>query len=313
MNKSSSSLRIAAHALGACILMTSAAQAASVTVTGTFTSFVSDMNAGAAFINGIGLTSSGSPGSNGANFASNPVIFSNPTTRLDFTRSPPGTPGVWPMNGFEFIPNAAPSDVVPGQTFTLGTFRYTNGQWMPQADIAFSLTTHSAEANLDGITFSGTMRLISTSVGNDPPFNAYDEADFFYLLGNPALGSGRVFEAGNFDPSLQPSGNPGNTGDFAFTGYIGSLHPNGFVPLNAAAFTTSSIAGGPLDPATITLGGTPPVPEPSSWAMLLAGLGALGLGARRRKQPAAWPSSAAPASEQSGPVGMTGHSSPAAN
>lgn len=287
MNKTATSSGVVARALSACMLMAGAAHAAPVTVTGTFTSFTSDMSGGAAVVNGIALTSSGSPGSGRTNFASNPVVFSNPTTRLDFTRSPPGTPGVWPMNGFEFIPNAAPSDVVPGQTFTLGTFRYTNGQWLPQADIAFSLTTHSADDNLDGITFSGTMRLVSTTVRNLPPFNAYDEADFFYLLGNPSLGSARVFEAGNFDPSLQPSGNPGNTGDFAFTGYIGSLHPNGFVPLNAAAFTTSSIVGGPLDPATITVGETPPVPEPASWAMLLAGLGALGLVARRRKQQAA--------------------------
>ena len=281
MNKPSSLLGMAARALSAGLFVTATAHAAPVTVTGTFTSFVSDMNAGAAVVNGIALISSGNPGSTGANFASNPVVFATPTTRLDFTRSPPGTPGVWPMNAFEFIPNAAPSDVVPGQTFTLGTFRYTNGQWMPRADIAFSLTTHSADDNLDGITFAGTMRLVSTNVADSAPFNAYDEADFFYLLGDPALGSARVFEAGNFDPSLQPSGNPGNTGDFAFTGYIGSLHPNGFVPLNTAAFTTPSIVGGLLDPAAITVGGTPPVPEPASWAMLLAGLGALGLVARR--------------------------------
>lgn len=259
------------------------ASAAPVTVTGKFTSFTSD-TLGGEVVNGVSLVSSGSAGSRAPWFTSNPVTFSGSTTRLDFTSSPPGTPGVWPMNGFEFIPNAAPVDVVLGQTFTLGTFRYTNGQWRPQADIAFSLTTHSGDDNLDGFTFSGVMRLISTSVGDIAPFNPYDEADFFYLLGNPALGSARVFEAANYDPSLQPPGNPGNTGDFALTGYIGSLHPNGFVALNAAGFTTPSVVGGPVDPSTITPGGTPPIPEPETYAMMLAGLGLLGFAVRRRKQ-----------------------------
>lgn len=187
------------------------------------------------------------------------------------------------MNAFEFIPNAAPSDVVLGQTFTLGTFRYTNGQWFPRADIAFSLTTHSTDDALDGKTFFGTIRLVSTTVRNYAPFNPYDEADFFYLLDNPSLGSARVFEAANFDTSLQPSGNPGNTGDFALTGFIGSLHPNGFVPLGAAGFTTTSIVGGPVDLSTIHLA----IPEPETYAMLLAGLGLLGVVAHRKHQKSA--------------------------
>ena len=261
------------------------ASATPVTVTGTFTSFTSDMadSAVAPVVNGVSLTSSGSSGSTGFNYTSNPVIFSSPTTRLDFIRNPPITPGVWPVNAFEFIPNAGSSDVVSGQTFSLGTFRYTNGQWFPRADIGFTLTTHSAEPSFDGITLSGTMRLISTSVGDVAPFNPYDEADFFYLLDNPSLGSARVFEAANFHTSLQPSGNPGNTGDFALTGFIGSLHPNGFVPLNAAGFTTRSIVGGPVDLSTIH----PPIPEPESYAMLLAGLGLLGVVAHRKHQKSA--------------------------
>lgn len=266
------------------------AAATPVTVTGTFTSFTSDMAVPPIppvdpvppppVVNGVSLTPSGSSGSSFRYLTSNPVIFSNPTTRLDFIRNPPGTSGVWPTNALEFIPNAGPSDVEPGQTFTLGTFRYTNGQWFPRADIAFSLTTHSADAGLNGVTFSGTMRLVSTSVADEAPFNPYDEADFFYLLDNPSLGSSRVFEAANFHPSLQPSGNPGNTGDFALTGYIGSLVPNGFVPLNAAGFTTPSIVGGPVDLSTIH----PPIPEPETYAMMLAGLGLLGFFARRRRQ-----------------------------
>jgi hypothetical protein len=103
------------------------------------------------------------------------------------------------------------------------------------------------------------------------PFDPYEEADFFYVMERPDLGSARVFDLYRLPPGITP---PGNVGLFGFKGEIGSLIPTGFVALNDAGFTTPSIQTGPLNP----------IPEPGTYAMLFAGLGLLGFLSRHRKQ-----------------------------
>lgn len=259
--------------------MVGASQAAPVTVDGTFTSFTSwilDPAFRPSVVNGIPLTSSGTvvgnsgPPNNFDYFMSNTVTFTAPTPTIDFILTCSGfCPNPPLVNTFQFTPGAA--DVVLHQEFQLGTFSFTNGGWFPQADIGFRLTSHSTEDPLlDGHTFEGTLRLV---VNQDLtlPFDPYEEADFFYVLEEPALGSARVFDLFRLPPGTTP---PGNVGPFAYDGKIGSLIPTGFRALNDNGFTSPSIQTGPLNP----------IPEPETYALLLAGLGLLGFMARRRKQ-----------------------------
>jgi hypothetical protein len=272
---------IPAVALVAGLLFSSNSQAALVTIEGTFTYFTSWMYDPAtpigafqsAYVNNTQLTLSNPlpppVGSSdlGTYYVSNPVNFTTPTTRLDFIYDPDPIKA-FASNSFEFISTPGGADVVAGQTFQLGTFRFTNGQWHPQADIGFRLTTSSQDLALNGQIFEGTIRLISNS-DTTPPFDPADEADFFYIVERSDLGSVRVY-----DSFRQPPGNPGSVGEAAFTGFIGSLIPTGFEALNGATFTNPSVLSGPLQP----------VPEPATYALMLAGFGLMGLIALTRKK-----------------------------
>jgi hypothetical protein len=267
---------IARVVLALAAAMATTAQAAPVTVTGAFTSFsgwIFDPSVRESLVHGVALTSSGNVvGNNGAidYFQSNTLTFAVPTTSFDFSYGQAGFTPPFPLvNNFSFDSGAA--DVVAGQDFALGTFSFTNGQWYPIADIGFVLTTHSTDAALDGHTFAGSLHLVSTDPGDGIP---EDEADYFYateLNGQPVAGinSARVYE-----PSIQPPGNPGNVGSFALMGHIDSLVPTGFVSLNGAGFTNSS-----LEPALALA-----VPEPENLSILLAGLGLLHVVVRRKKR-----------------------------
>ncbi len=233
------------------VVAVDAARAAPVTVDGTFLSFTSSIfTFRPASVNGISLTTPGTttiidPNTGSTQYLSDPVFFTGPTTRLDFQYDPPLS-GL--LNSFEWIPNTA--DVNFGDEFQLGTIRYTNGQWFYHVDIGFTLTTHCAapcaDPRLDGQIFSGTIRLL---VNQDVtlPFDPDEEADFFFLWDPDPLsplrlvGSCRVY-----DVFRQPPSNPGNVGECALLGRIGSLIPTGFVALNSAAFTHPSIEPGPL-------------------------------------------------------------------
>ena len=255
-------IRHAAVGLALMVATAGAARADIVDVIGEFTSFTSWMGTDRiSYVNGTALTAGAQISS--TRYLSDTVNFAAGTTSVDFNYD--RTNYNWLVNSFEFIP-AAPADVTLGQTFQLGTLRYTNGQWWEQADIGFRLTTESLNQTLDAQTFAGTLRLISTA---PPGLDPYAQADYFWVLERPDLGSARVFEL-----YYQPLGNPGNVGDFALYGKIDSLILTGLEARNAAGFTDPSIQPGLS--VTHQAG-----PEPAT--LVLLGSGLLGGGIVRRK------------------------------
>jgi len=124
---------------------------------------------------------------------------------------------------------------------------------------------------LDNHSFVGN---IIVKVSSPIPFDPADyeaNADYFYVqdAGGPltSLGSVRVCEK-----AFQPPDNPGNTGSVDLYAQIGSMIPKRFDNPGAGAFPSSS-----LDPITGS------IPEPASYALMVAGLAAIGVYAWRQR------------------------------
>jgi len=147
--------------------------------------------------------------------------------------------------------------IAVGQAFKLGTFTVTNGVWFESADADLTVTTSSDQRAFNGKSFSDTLRYVVTTnrSSNTPDQNA----DYVYFVNRPELGEIRVYEA--FD---SPTGS--NTGSIELWGKIGSLTPLEFRNAQGGVFAKSFAQ---------------PVPEPSTWAMTVIGLLAVGAVVRR--------------------------------
>lgn len=172
------------------------------------------------------------------------------------------------VNAIAFAPAPA-TTVVVGEEFMFGTLSLTNGGWFgsiplagggsyvyPESAFGFVLTTHSADAALDGHQFTGTVRFhVTATASSDPAL----DADYFYILERPDLGYVGAFESYN-----TPSGS--NTGTIALWGRIGSLVPTRFDDPEGVVLAASLPAE--------------PVPLPAALVLALAPLTLL---ARRRR------------------------------
>ena len=192
----------------------------------------------------------------------------NPIPSVTFNRIFYSAPN---PNVVAFTPSG-PLDLQVGSSFSVGTFSVTNGGWFgnsaggnlfPDTDMGFSVTTHSSDPRLDGFSFSDTLRFVVTAP-DGPNATIRQDADYFYFVGHPELGTLSVYE------STDPQGNPqplGNTGTVDLQVRIGSLIPIALANASGAAFVGDQVSSVP-EPATVWL-----------WVM---GLAALGRGVGRR-------------------------------
>ncbi len=243
----------------------------------------------------------------GASVSVNPPT--NPITwelgTLDLSGTPSGTvtliadPVFDPPqshNIFSWAP-AAFSNVAVGQNFTLGTLTFQNGSWFGAAGnpannqvttLEFRVTTTSG----DGALFNQVRNLALVHVANAPFPNdtttlagqqaAADWVSLLDLDTGTTLNSFRVF-----DLNQTPAGFT-NVGTVDLIGRFGSLDIVGFANAQGGFITPTGAQLPPVVPGGGGGGGvgTPPaVPEPASWAMLIAGFGLIGAAQRRRRKP----------------------------
>ncbi len=167
----------------------------------------------------------------------------------------------------------------------LGTFDFNIDEDNRALDLTKTFETQNPPIgqNLDPIvlTFTvahepgpGTPYTVSEAVTNSTNF---DWIDFHYTIGEPAQGQGVVFTEHNSSTlegfTLDQSSGPRN------------LNFTGFQEMGAtanAAFNISPFDPGQGNTTTFTLTQVPTIPEPETYAMLLAGLGLMGVIARRK-------------------------------
>lgn len=279
-------IRSLLSASAAALLLTTGAIASEVSFTGGFTSFAGTVAtrslgdpAVLTLVNGATVfPDQAIPGLEGA-YNSLGLGYRTPVSLLDGAGQP--IPSVDFRRRFyasDFNPNiaafeaAAPVNVSPGSVFTIGTFTLTNGGWfgnspsngyyLPDTDLGFSITTHSTDPLLDEIVFTDTLRFVVTSP-DGPDFSLADDADYFYFLNHPELGTMSVIEA------VDAAGNPtsGNVGSVSLTVKIGSLIPVGFSNATGGAFIGNQVSA---------------VPEPAVSLLWLAGGGAVMFVLKRR-------------------------------
>ena len=273
----------AAFTLAAAVVSASAAQ---VTTTGSFTQLTMGgfYDAGHTFWGGLKVNGQavGVCGSdpNCAVAMSNPASITANLGSLSSVEF--GYNNTFRPNTFSFTANTADvAGVGASNQFKLGTFTFTNGGFYPLAYFDFTLTTKSSDAALDNKTISGRIRLDTNSTDTDggpgiPLAIANAEADYFTIESSAgdtftSLGSVRVYDYNACPPGDSSYPNC-NSGSVDLMGHINSLHLDGFANPTGGAFLNSS-----------TTSVLSPVPEPETYAMLLAGLGLMGVIAHRRR------------------------------
>ncbi|HLZ73892.1 PEPxxWA-CTERM sorting domain-containing protein [Phenylobacterium sp.] len=183
-------------------------------------------------------------------------------------------------NNVTFTPEASTGFVHTGQKFLLGTLSFTNGQWVggsgnPATNypttLNFHLATSSATPQFNQVLDS-SFTVVTNQAASDidcatNPATQMAEADFIYFTAAPKLGSMRVY-----DSFCAPAG-VSSTGAVDVWASFGSLDLISFSNPTGGAFIEDSVTPGPLNG----------VPEPTAWALMVAGFGLVGWELRRRR------------------------------
>jgi hypothetical protein len=198
-------------------------------------------------------------------------------------------------NIFTWTP-ASFTNVAVGSMFRLGTLTFKNGSWYgagatPGQNVptrlGFRVNTFSSSGGIFNQQRSLTLiHTVNAPANNDTSTLAGQQAaadwvTIFDQENNVTLNSFRVY-----DRNQTPSGFT-NIGSVDLMGRFGSLEIIGF-----ANPTGGFITEGDLPLPTVPLpgggggggGGGGVVPEPGTWAMLIAGFGLVGAAARRRRR-----------------------------
>lgn len=227
------------------------ASAATVSVTGGFTSFqtpfVQQQSNGSSFLNGSLLCATagcavGGPASD---------TFSARSS-VTFRVENPNVPT--PPNELRFVA-AEPQEVISiGDEFLLGILTFTNGIWTSlEASFGFRLTTQSDDPAFHNKVLSDTVRMI---VSDNTQATREARADYVFFDRFRQVGSLRAFELSD----------GGNTASARLFGRIGSLVPTRMelVPGETGGFVS------PLTPDL------PPIPLPATAWLMFGAIGALG-------------------------------------
>jgi hypothetical protein len=183
-------------------------------------------------------------------------------------------------NNITFTPEASTGFVQTGQKFLLGTLSFTNGQWVggsgnPATNfptiLNFHLTTSSATPQFNQV-LDNSFTVVTNQAANDidcatNPSTQKAEADFIYFTAAPKLGSMRVYDSFCSPPGVSSTGTVDVWASFGSLDLISFSNPTG------GAFIEDSVTVGPT-------GG---VPEPTAWALMIAGFGLVGWELRHRR------------------------------
>ena len=178
----------------------------------------------------------------------------------------------------------APINPSPASGAGLGSFNFS----IDEANRVLDLTKVFDSVDPIVLTFT-----VEHSTGPGNPYTVKEAlinsssqlwTDFHYTIGEPDRGNGVVFTQHNNSVlsgfSLDQSSGPRN---LDFSGSLGSGDP-----AVTAGFMISPFDPGQGNTMTFTItqvptiGQVPPVPEPKTYALLLAGLGLMGVMAKRR-------------------------------
>jgi hypothetical protein len=241
------------------------ALAAPISVSGGFSSFDSTIYEGVGINYFLGPPGGSSPntvqicpGGAGGNCTQDPNDAAALDAKFNFTVIQPTftffdtSPFVNTANSFSFTPAIGQSVAGRGVQFLLGTLTITNGDWVSDASLGFTLTSHSTDPQLNDQTFAGVLQMnLDAGPGG---------SDIFKFLPGPGVGPGVM--------AVTVDDLPANN--------VGSMNVYG--EINSLDLTK-------VDDFTGGLRAVTPLPEPSTIALVAAGLGIMALLRLTRRRP----------------------------